>query len=88
MSKLLMGKKLSDGSEVRFYKEKSGSYKFIVEGEYGGRENSGYSSLTVAIRFFKAEFRDTSNEPLTTAEQHIIDQFNDWDGNLQEMGSI
>ncbi|MBC2367807.1 hypothetical protein HBP99_04125 [Listeria booriae] len=85
---LLMGKKLSNDSEVRFYKEADGSYKFIVEEEHGTSRHVGCPTLTSAISLFKSKYRDASNEPVTSEEQIIIDQFNAWDGNLQEMGSI
>lgn len=85
---LLMQKRLSDGCDVEFYKQRDGRFKYAVLGDGLPPLGRRFDKLSAAIEDFKTNYRDHTNEPLTTEEQSIIDAFNDWDGNLREMGSI
>ncbi|MBC2196283.1 hypothetical protein [Listeria booriae] len=88
MSKLLMEKTLSDGKKATFKKNKDGTYSYQVYSERPIPISKKFNSLYDAIENFKNEHRDCTDDELTSEEQFLIDQFNNWDGNLKEMGSI
>ncbi|MBC1616393.1 hypothetical protein HB904_09345 [Listeria booriae] len=86
MAKLIMQKRLSDGSDVEFHKQTNGFFKYMVLGNGIPAVSRNFDKLIDAVEDFRTRHRDHTNDALRDEEQAIVDQFNSWDGNLQEMG--
>ncbi|HFU6111470.1 TPA: hypothetical protein ACGPDP_002929 [Listeria monocytogenes] len=83
---LVMMKKLTSGMEVVFYRTADLMLRYEIGQEDLLRIYGPFNSLRDAVEHFKIEYQKrVAASKRSPEEQELIDQFNAWDGDLQDM---
>ncbi|ELX6563406.1 hypothetical protein SJ844_001916 [Listeria monocytogenes] len=83
---LVMMKKLTSGMEVVFYRTADFTLRYEIGQEDLLRSYGPFNSLRDAVEHFKIEYaKRVAASKRSPEEQELIDQFNAWDGDLQDM---
>ncbi|EAC4628465.1 hypothetical protein HN39_01900 [Listeria monocytogenes] len=86
MNELIMSKELVRGQVVRFYKIANRKVRYELKQGQDVLTNGPFPSLLEAVNHFKAVYRKRESiNRKRTEEQELIDQFNAWDGDVNDM---
>ncbi|EAC9038092.1 hypothetical protein KV60_12835 [Listeria monocytogenes] len=83
---LVMAKNLTSGIGVVFYRTADLMLRYEIGQEDLLRSYGPFNSLRDAVEHFKIEYQKrVAASKRSPEEQELIDQFNAWDGDLQDM---
>ncbi|EDO0433934.1 hypothetical protein GNZ28_07265 [Listeria monocytogenes] len=86
MIELVMSKELVRGQVVNFYKIANRKVRYELKQGQDVLTSGPFPSLLEAVNHFKAAYRKRESiNRERTEEQRIIDQFNAWDGDVNDM---